>query len=595
MKQLLSRMITAVICILMCLCLTLGVVSGAETAEPAAAAEDSFETVVYGMQGETVTAIQQQLKDLGYYTGKVSGNFLDGTFAAVKRFQKDYGLEQTGQLDEQTYQLLMEAQYRVLRNGDNGDGVTRLQEHLIALGYLNTNATGKFRSATEGAVRAFQKHNGLDATGVADVTTQQRLFSTLALAKGAQPTPTPGPDMDVGDINDVVMVEDGQGTEDSRADVAYRKKLVRGSEGEDVKRVQTRLKELGFFDGPISGYYMNQTMASVKVFQEYNGLQVGDGEMDEETWNALFNTADVVNAQATPRPTPVPTVVPYYVVVDVQNQVTTVYGLDEAGEYSNIVRQMVCSTGMVGTPIDVGDWVTNGRRAQWAYFSLYGSHARYWTRINEYIAFHSVIYNEVDYMALNKKSYNMLGSRASHGCIRLLVSDAEWIYDNIRAGTTVHITEDLPTDEELRMAVKAPPLNKDNMWPVTTPVPTMAPEYDGNAMPPQPFRKLQRKSTGEDVYWLQCKLKELGYYTGTVTGSYYGGTTKAVKAYQKDHGISADGVAGVRTLESIYADVLAANTPTPSPDPEQTPSPAPTMTPMPTPALLYQTPAPAAD
>ena len=572
-----------ILCALLCVLMTFCVVTvGAETAPP-------FESIVYGMQGDQVTEVQQKLKDLGYYTGRVSGNFLDGTFAAVKRFQKDYGIEQTGQVDENTYGLLMTAQYKVLRNGEDGQAVTRLQENLISLGYLNTKATGKFRSATEAAVRAFQQHNGLEATGVADVTTQQLLFSTRARAKGAQPTPTPGPDADVGDINDVVMVEDGQGTADSREEIAYRKRLVRGSEGSDVKRVQNRLTELGFFDGPISGYYMNQTMAAVKVFQEYNGLMVSDGEMDEETWNALFNAADVVSAECTPRPTPVPTMVPYYVVVDVQNQVTKVYGIDENGEYTIPVRNMICSTGMVSTPSDVGDWVTNGRRAQWAYFSLYGSHARYWTRINEDIAFHSVIYNEVDNMALSVKSYNKLGSRASHGCIRLLVSDAKWVYDNIRAGTTVHITEDLPVDEELRYAVKQPRLNKELMWPATTPVPTVAPAYDPQGLPPQPFRMLQRDSSGEDVYWLQCKLRDLGYYTGTVTGSYYRGTTNAVKAYQKDHGLYPDGKAGIKTLESIYADVLAASTPSPSPDPEATPSPAPTMTPEPTPCVVYVT------
>lgn len=73
---------------------------------------------------------------------------------------------------------------------------------------------------------------------------------------------------------------------------------------------------------------------------------------------------------------------------------------------------MVCSTGMVGGPSGLGDFVLNGKKARWAYFSLYGSYAQYWTRINKYIAFHSVIYNAVDYNALNMKSYNLLGLRA---------------------------------------------------------------------------------------------------------------------------------------------------------------------------------------
>ena len=74
------------------------------------------------------------------------------------------------------------------------------------------------------------------------------------------------------------------------------------------------------------------------------------------------------------------------------------------------------------------------------------------------------------------------------------------------------------------------------------------------------------------MYWLQKKLQELGYYTGTVTGGYYSGTASAVKAYQKANKISATGVADERTLESIYADVLAANTPTPVPNPTPAPT-----------------------
>ena len=69
---------------------------------------------------------------------------------------------------------------------------------------------------------------------------------------------------------------------------------------------------------------------------------------------------------------------------------------------------------------------------------------------------HSVIYNTVDLNNMSTKSYRLLGSRASHGCIRLLVSDAKWIYDNVGEGVVVTVTEDLPDDEELRKAVAAP-------------------------------------------------------------------------------------------------------------------------------------------
>ena len=542
--------------------------------QAATLAESGYQPLRYGDQSELVSAIQQRLSDLGYYSGKISGNFLDGTRAAVKRFQRDYGLAESGEVDGETEALLMAAEYRTLKFGDDGEGVTRLQEHLITLGYLDTKATGKYRAATQEAVRDFQQTNGLTASGEADVETQRVLFSDEAMEKGAEPTATPDPGADVGDINDVVIVEDGASTADSRGENKYSTKLRRGSTGKEVKEVQTRLTELGFFDGPISGNYMTKTVEAVTAFQTQNGLSA-DGITGQETWDEMFNSAAVLDASATPRPTPVPTPVPYAVTVDVNNQVTIVYGRDEDGNYTIPVRYMVCSTGMKATPSDVGDWVLSGRKARWAYFPSFGSHAQYWTQINENIAFHSVIYNAVDYMALSKKSYNKLGQRASHGCVRLLVSDSQWVYDNIEKGVTVTITEDLPSDEELRKSVRPPALNTDYMRPVNTPLPTPAPSYTSDGMPSEPLRNLKKGSEGADVYWLQMRLKELGYYNGTVTGVYYSGTFNAVKAFQKANGIYPSGKASVETQEALYASAMATETPpvTETPAPTETVAP----------------------
>ena len=77
---------------------------------------------------------------------------------------------------------------------------------------------------------------------------------------------------------------------------------------------------------------------------------------------------------------------------------------------------------------------------------------------------------------------------------------------------------------------------------------------------------MKKNSSGEAVWYLQSKLKELGYYTGTVTGTYLNGTVNAVKAFQKDAGMKADGVASVKMLEALYAEELATPVPeTPTP------------------------------
>ena len=50
---------------------------------------------------------------------------------------------------------------------------------------------------------------------------------------------------------------------------------------------------------------------------------------------------------------------------------------------------------------------------------------------------------------------------------------------------------------------------------------------------------------------VQTMLKALKYYGGELTGHFGGKTKEAVRQFQRDHDISADGVAGPKTLEAI--------------------------------------------
>lgn len=61
-----------------------------------------------------------------------------------------------------------------------------------------------------------------------------------------------------------------------------------GARGDEVKKIQTRLKELGYFNGEIGGNYLTKTQTAVQEFQKDNGLQI-DGECDEVTYNRLFS------------------------------------------------------------------------------------------------------------------------------------------------------------------------------------------------------------------------------------------------------------------------------------------------------------------
>ena len=60
-------------------------------------------------------------------------------------------------------------------------------------------------------------------------------------------------------------------------------------------------------------------------------------------------------------------------------------------------------------------------------------------------------------------------------------------------------------------------------------------------------RTLRKGYTGTDVISVQQKLKDLGFYTGSVDGVYGTGSMAAVKAFQRQNGLTADGLVGSRT------------------------------------------------
>ena len=62
---------------------------------------------------------------------------------------------------------------------------------------------------------------------------------------------------------------------------------------------------------------------------------------------------------------------------------------------------------------------------------------------------------------------------------------------------------------------------------------------------------LRRGSRGTLVTQLQTKLKRWGYYTGAIDGVFGTGTEKAVKAFQKKVGLTADGIVGPKTAAAL--------------------------------------------
>ena len=62
--------------------------------------------------------------------------------------------------------------------------------------------------------------------------------------------------------------------------------LKNGSRGTDVRNVQTRLKNWGYYKGAVDGIYGSQTVSAVKLFQKRNGLVV-DGIVGAKTAAAI--------------------------------------------------------------------------------------------------------------------------------------------------------------------------------------------------------------------------------------------------------------------------------------------------------------------
>lgn len=128
----------------------------------------------------------------------------------------------------------------------------------------------------------------------------------------------------------------------------------------------------------------------------------------------------------------------YWVKVNEQCNVVTVY--EKSGGKWKPIRAMLCSTGLKkpGKETPRGTYYMGGRR-QWGVM-FFGVYAQYCTTISGDYLFHSVQYNKQrNYKSQPTDEFNKLGKHASHGCVRMSVMDAKWIYDNCKAGTKVTI------------------------------------------------------------------------------------------------------------------------------------------------------------
>ena len=95
----------------------------------------------------------------------------------------------------------------------------------------------------------------------------------------------------------------------------------------------------------------------------------------------------------------------------------------------NQIKSWSCSPGASSSPTVAGTFRVGGK----GYYFDSGSARCYWyTQFYGNYLFHSVLYNKNGTLMDGR-----LGMHLSHGCVRLQIDNAKWIYNNIPRGTTV--------------------------------------------------------------------------------------------------------------------------------------------------------------
>ncbi len=121
----------------------------------------------------------------------------------------------------------------------------------------------------------------------------------------------------------------------------------------------------------------------------------------------------------------------YFIRVDKNKHIVRIY---KGSQYNwTCVKTFRCSVGALSsdTITPKGVYYTYNRGFSFGEgFTCY-----YWTAFYEDYLFHSIVYNEGTYVVQDAT----MGGNVSHGCVRLYIDNAKWIYNNVPLGTKVYI------------------------------------------------------------------------------------------------------------------------------------------------------------
>lgn len=236
------------------------------------------------------------------------------------------------------------------------------------------------------------------------------------------------------------------------------------------------------------------------VSNPFNRMSIDMNNLVVSSSQAQFEASESVSATDTDADTPQNTSellypeYPYFIEVDLTNQITTIYTTSSSGKYDKVVRYMLCSTAQESEKFGEGYWKLKAYRCVsvhhpsiWHGMKSHGKqlHAQYITQISGDYLFHSVPYTDTRNNSLDVSRYKKLGTADSGGCIRLTVENAKWICENCKAGTTVHLVKK-EKNQALTDALKEVlPMPDSSGWDPTDPNPKN-PNYQPQYTDPDP-------------------------------------------------------------------------------------------------------------
>ena len=430
-----------------------------------------------GSKGEAVGRLQKKLSQLGFFEGAADESYGQSTANAVAAFQRH--LIAQGHADEITedgkaspmtqYYLNDDGYSSYLRDvtpGPSDSEALRIERRLVTLGYSDLPADDVLDDDSIAALNLFKSQAGLGNPDAADRATVDALFAPNApraefcvphaiatgdsgqvvrdveeaLVRGGMLTKMP-----TGQYGDAMasaierLYSYLSSQEDPNAPLyadskhlnaeaverlvdgllSYRSESADSSD--EIRRVQSRLYTLLYLDkSGVDGHLGSDSRAALRSFQSANGLKT-TGRADGDTMDLLFTT----EARSNP--------FPYRVEVSIDSQTVSVYALNDKGQYA-LEKTFTCSTGLHdSTPRGV--FLDGHPVNRWHHFEKFNCWAQYSFEVTGDIMFHSVIYSSDNENSLRSGSLYALGNPASHGCIRLTLEDARWLYEHCKRGT----------------------------------------------------------------------------------------------------------------------------------------------------------------